>query len=138
MAVHSKAYSTSAPALEQDVEMPDISNQTLPGLEPTPNHGASSSKDPIESFSSAKPSNDDMEIDSDGVNPGQPQLRPTGNVHKGIERKSTKETIAAIASPQRPSSLKPTMVFLSIKKRWRRQLSTRLQHLDLALRELYL
>ena len=78
--------------LEQDVEMPDISSQTVSGCKPPPNDGASS-----------------MEIDSDGANPGQPQPKRTGNDHKGIERKFTKETIAAIASPQkpRPGSARP-------------------------------
>ena len=45
------------------------------GCQPPPNGGTSSSKDPNESLSSAKPSNDDMEIDSDGINPRQPQLK---------------------------------------------------------------
>ena len=79
--------------LEQDVEMPDISSQAVSGCKPPPNDGASSSKDPIGSFSSAKPSNDDMEIDSDGANPGQPQLKQTGDDHKGIERKFTKKPL---------------------------------------------
>ena len=88
--------------MEQDVEMPDVSGQIVAGYKPPPTGGASSSKDPIESYSSVKPSNDDMEIDSDGVSPCQPQLKQTRSDHKGSERKPSKETIVAMASAQKP------------------------------------
>ncbi len=77
--------------------MPDVSNGNLLGQGSKPDLGASNSKDPIESYSSAKPNNDDMEFDSDGVNPDNPLLVQSGNVRKESERKPTKETIAAIA-----------------------------------------
>ena len=89
-------------APEQDVDMPDVSSKNLLGQGLETDLGASSSKDPIESYSSAKPNNDDMEVDSDGDNPGNSLPMQSGNVHKESERKSTTETIAAIASPQKP------------------------------------
>ena len=43
-----------------------------------------------------------MEIDSDGANPCQSQLKQTRSDHKGSERTFSKETIVAMASPQKP------------------------------------
>ena len=82
--------------------MSDVSGQIVTGAKPPSNGEASSSQDPFESYSCAKPGVDDMEIDTDELNPGQPQPKQTRSDHKGVERKPSKETIIAIASPKKP------------------------------------
>ena len=66
--------------------------------------GTSNSKDPIESYSSAKPNNDDMEVDSDGDNHSNSLPMQNGVAHKEEKREATTKTIAAMASPQKPRS----------------------------------
>ena len=87
---------------EQDVEMTDAPDDNLikQGLKPGPE--SCSSKDPIESYGSAKPNNDDMEVDSDGANPNNLQQRQADRVQRTSDNKPSKDAIAAIASPQKP------------------------------------
>ena len=67
-----------------------------------PGTSACGSNDPIESYDSIKPSNDDMKIDSEGVNLHNSKPKQVEQVQSISGGKPFKEVIAAIVSPQKP------------------------------------
>ena len=86
---------------DQDVEMVDAdsgqkSHPTSRITEPT-----TSLDDPIESYGSSKRGNDSMEIDSEGTGVQQANERQDLLTRKVEVKKPLRETVAAIASPQK-------------------------------------
>ena len=98
----SKQVQLASPPNDQDVEMTDVSGDHLTKRGTKVGTVSCGSDDPKESYGSAKPSNDDMEIDSEGANPDHLQQKQVDQVQSVGGNKPSKETIAAIASPQKP------------------------------------
>ncbi len=98
----SRHVQLAPPLNEQDVEMVDVSHDHSAKQGLKPRIESCGSNDPIESFGSAKSNNDAMEVDSDGANPNTPLPKQSDQVQTRSGNKPSKETIAAVASPQKP------------------------------------
>ena len=86
---------------DQDVEMTDVAGDQLVKQASKPKKPTFSPDDPIESYGSIKQSNDDMEIDSEGVNLHNMKPKQAEQVQGVGGGKPSREAIAAIASPQK-------------------------------------
>ena len=98
----SRREQLAPPLNEQDVEMIDVSHDHSAKRGLKPRIESSGFSDPIESYGSAKPNSDAMEVDSDGANPSTPLPKQSDREQTKSGYKPSKEAIATVASPQKP------------------------------------
>ena len=92
----------ASPAIDQDVEMTDVACDEGFKKAPRPAVSAGSGDDPIESYGSNKPNNEDMEVDLEGPHLPDSEPKQVEDDRSRCGDKPSKEGIAAIASPQKP------------------------------------